>query len=720
MPASSKNFFKRIRTGDIWGGLAASAVVLPQAMAFGVALLVPFGIDSAQGAMSGLLAAALLCIASGVVGGTRGLISAPTGPGLVLLAGALATIHATGSTGSVLMLNLAVIVVMTGIFQALIGLAGGGSLIKYIPYPVISGFLTGSAILMIMSQIKPLSGNVADEAWQAWRWLPGLAAGITFLAMYLTPKYIRWLPGTIGGLIVGTIAFHIVAVMHSAPVPEAWLIGELPKLNKLSYGFSVESVNGLSWNIIIPAALALSVLAALDTLLTSVIADVTTGERHKANYEMIGQGLGQILSGLAGGMAGAGTTGATVVSVKTGGRRWAGLMAGVSFVIIILVAGKAVQVLPISVLAGIILFVAVHMIDMDIIAWLKDRHLWQDAVIAVLVIATTVFYDLMVAVGLGVVIAIILFIRSQIKAPVIHRRSTAKNMRSLHRRSAREREILEANGDRIVLYELRGNLFFATADRLYEELMPDLDAPNFIILHMRRVAQVDLTAIKFLQQIADRLNKNHGVLIFCNVHRGIGIGFNIQDVFKMMSLKDQHSHVLTFNGKDEALEYAEDMLLEELGEDTTYISDVVPLVENELCHDLKGDQLAVIEKLLTEKIIDKGEKLFSAGDAGNDLYLVMTGEIEIRLPTTTHHYKRLASYGPGTHFGELALLKPGERVADAIATHPCKLLALSRNAFTSLSHNHPDIAVRLLMNLAETTVEHQRWSTAEIQRLSEW
>lgn len=720
MQANMKNLFKQIKTGDIWGGLAASAVVLPQAMAFGVALLSPLGIDSAQGAISGLLAAAMLCIASGIAGGTRGLISAPTGPCLILLAGAMIGIHSTGATGPVLILNLAAIVVMAGIFQAILGLTGGGSLIKYIPYPVISGFMTGSAILMILSQIKPLTSPVNDEAWRMWYWLPVFAAGVTYLAMYLAPKYIRWLPNTIAGIIIGTMAFHILAVMNPVPVPDAWLIGELPKLNKLGYEIPAEYTGGLVWYTVIPAALALAVLASIDTLLTSVIADVTTGERHKASYELVGQGIGHVLSGLAGGIAGAGTTGATVVSVKTGGRRWPGLMAGIAILVIVLIAGNLVQFLPVSVLAGIILFVGVHMLDLDILAWVKDRRMWQDAGIAVLVIATTVLYDLMLAVGLGVVIAIILFIRSQIKAPVVHRRSTARSMRSLRRRSSREREILETYGDRIVLYELRGNLFFATADRLLEELIPDLDEPNYIILHMRRVAQVDLTAIKYLQQIASRLNKHHGALVFCNVHHGIGIGFNIQDVFKTMGRGNQDSHVLTFNGKDEALEYAENMLLEELGEETTHIGDFVPLSENELCRNLDEDKLRIFEKLLKEKNIDQGEKLFSAGDTSNELYLVMKGEIEIRLPTTRHHYKRLAYYGPGTYFGELGLLKSGKRVADAIATYPCNLLVLDQETFTTLGQDHPEIAVHLLKNLAEITVEHQRWSTAEIQRLSEW
>ena len=705
--------------GDIWGGLAASAVVLPQAMAFGVALYVPSGLDSAQGALAGLLGAALVCTTSGIVGGTRGLISAPTGPTLVLLSGFMVTIHGMGLAGSALLLNLAAIIIATGLFQIVIGVAGGGRLIKYIPYPVISGFMTGSAILMIISQIKPVSGGEAGELWQSWRWLPGLVAAITFLAMYLAPKVVRWLPGTIAGIIVGTVLFHILALINSAPVPDPWLIGELPKLDNIGFEINTNNFKNLVWASIIPAALALSILGSLDTLLTAVIADVITGERHNANYEMTGQGFGQILTGLSGGMAAAGTTGATIISVKTGGGRWVGLMAGISFFIIILIAGNLVKILPISVLAGIILFVAIHMIDIDIIAWLKERRMWQDAFIALLVTAITVFYDLMIAVGIGVAIAIILFIRSQIKYSIIHRHSDATQVRSLHERSSHERELIGQHGKRIKLYELRGNLFFATADRLLEELSPDLDHPNWIILHMRRVTQIDLTAIKFLEQIGSRLNKHNGVLIFCEVHSNIGIGFNMQDIFRKMSLNEDCCQVLTFTGKDDALVFAENALLDELGEKHTRVDDLVPLGKNELFHEINQEELEIIGNVLVEKTLEKGEKLFAYGDHGDELYLIMQGEIDVTLPTTRHHYKRLASYGPGTYFGELSLLKPGNRVADATATYPCKLMALNKNNFEKLKAEYPEIAVHLLMNLAETQVEQQRWSASEIQRLSE-
>ena len=261
-------------------------------MAFGVAFLSPAGIDASQGAIAGLFGAAVLCTMSGLVGATRGLISAPTGPILVLLGGALISFNEAGIASDALLSNLIMVILMTGVFQIVIGFTGGGKLIKYIPYPVVSGFLTGSAILMIMSQTDPLSGAGLDETWKNWRWLPAATALLTVFSTYYGPRIFKWLPGTIAGLVIGTLAFHLAALFNPATLPSAWLIGELPGLDSVSAGLSLASVSTLHWQIIVPAALALAILTSLDTLLTAVIADVTTGLRHNANREMIAQGIG--------------------------------------------------------------------------------------------------------------------------------------------------------------------------------------------------------------------------------------------------------------------------------------------------------------------------------------------------------------------------------------------------------------------------------------------
>ena len=511
---------------------------------------------------------------------------------------------------------------------------------------------------------------------------------------------------------------HAMAAAKHVPLPRPWMIGELPAIQAAAYEVSTSTIAAMPWTVIVPAALALAVLASLDTLLTSVVADVASGARHDSRRELMGQGVGQIATGLCGGMAGAGTTAATVVAIKSGGRRWAAVAAGLSFLALVTVAGKLGALLPISVLAGIILYVAIGMVDRDILLWIRRRRTQMDAVIAVLVAAITVSYDLMAAVGVGVTIAIILFIRREITSPVVHRRSTGRQVRSIRRRNENENQLLDHHGDRIVFFELRGNLFFATADRLFEEMLDDLDHPTWVILHMRRVSQIDFTAIRFLHQIAARLEAHGGQLLFCNVHRRMGVGKNIQDTLKQIG-SGTAPRVLTFNGKDEALEYAEDTLLQSLKCTPTRIGDAVELERNELCRYIEADEIGPLRETIYERTLRHDEALFAKGEHGDEIYIVIRGQVDIRLPTTAHHYKRLASCGPGSFFGELTLLKPGLRAADAIAVRDTQLLVLDRQGLDRLQEKYPGVASNLLRALCEIQVARLRWTSFELQRLSE-
>lgn len=716
-PATGKSRDARWQSGDLSGGLAAAAVLLPQAMAFGVALYTPAGVGAADGAYAGLVGTAVLCLASGLVGGTRALITSPTGPTLVLLSGALAALANAGLAGGALLLGLAVLIALTGVFQILIGLGGGGRLIKYIPYPVVSGFMLGSALLMVHSQLGSLSGNHDITAWVQWWWLPVAAALVTVTSAAGAGRVFAWLPGPVAGLVVGTVAFHLVAVVRGVDLPDVWMIGALPGMRAPSFE-AAAAFSTLPWHVIVPAALALSVLASLDTLLTAVVADVSTGARHHAGRELVGQGLGQIAAGVGGGMAGAGTTAATVVAATSGGRRWVAFTAGCCFVALLSVGGGIGRLLPVPVLAGIICYVAVGMIDRDMFRWIRDRRTRVDAGIACVVAMITVFYDLMIAVGVGIGIAIALFIRSEIKSPVVHRRSTGRQSRSTRQRNVRATNLLDEHGERIVLLELRGNLFFATADRLFEDMLGDLDAPKWLIVHLRRVGQIDLTAIRFFKQTASRVAAHGGELLFCNLHERFGIGDDMGSALDRIAAGGG-TGVLTFNGKDEALEYAEDALLGELDCESTRIDGAVALEDNDLCRHLDADDVRILREVVVARRLEPADTLFAAGASGAEMYIVLRGTVDIRLPTTTHHHKRLASCGPGSFFGELSMLKPGPRAADAVATQTTELLVLARDGLRQLQDSNPATAARLLRALCEIEVARLRWSSDELQRLSE-
>lgn len=708
----------RPQAGDLWGGLAAAAVVLPQAMAFGVSLLVSLGLPAASGALSGLVAASLLCLGSGLAGGTRGLISAPTGPLLILLGGTLPALQDNGNAAALLPM-LAALVMLAGLFQILIGLSGGGRLIKYIPYPVISGFMTGSGILMLLSQGRTLfAPDILASASLAW--LPMSTAAVTALAMWLLPRVLPRLPGTIGGLLAGTLFFHAAALLAPAALPAAWVIGEVPGLDSIQLPLTAATLADLPWRQLLLPALALAVLGSLNTLIVAVIADVSTSSRHHATTELTAQGVGNLLAGLCGGMAASGTTGATLVAIGSGGSRWAAAVTGLALLLLLLAGRQAGTLLPSSVLSGIILFVALRMLDRDIVAWLRQRLTRGDAAIALLVTLVTVFYDLVTAVAAGVSIAIVLFIRSQVLASVVHLRSTGRELRSVRKRSEAESRLLSEHGDDIVLYELRGNLIFATTDALLDRVSPDLDGSKCVILHLRRVQQVDLTAARLLQQLANRLQRQGGHLLVCNLHHEIGLGELAEKALREFSHDATPVPILTFNGKDEALEFAENALLHKLGQAPASAATRTSLAATDLCQAMSDEELAALQRVLKPHQLEAGSILFESGSPGASLFIVLQGEIEIRLPTTRHHYKRLAACQGGTYFGELALLSPGPRVATAIALQASELLELDAGGLAELQQAHPAAAISLLTTLARIEVQHLRWTTRELQHLSEW
>ncbi len=706
---------------DLAGGIAAAMVVLPQAMAYGVALFSLMGMSAASGALAGLVGAACLSLASGFLGGTIGLISSPTGPALALLSGVLLVLADEGVAGANLFMALVAVTVLAGLIQVAIAVSGGGKLIKFIPYPVVVGFMTGAALLMIQSQLKPVFSPLSGQAWAALNWIPFAVALATFVLMTASAKWQPKIPPTITGLIAGTLVFHALAALVSGALPEAWVVGALPELTAIEGNFSLTTLMDLPLLPVLSGALALAMLASLNTLLTSVIADLVTERRHNARRELIAQGIGQALAGIAGGIGGSATTGATVVAVSTGARRWAGATAGAMFLLLVFVFGPAGKLLPVAVLAGIIIHVAVGMIKRDMFEWLRTGRTRVDAMVAILVTIVTVAYDLVTAVGTGIVIAIILFIRSQAQVQVIHRRSTCAQRRSVRVRTEVERELLEQHGDRIVLYELRGNLFFATADRLFEEILPDLDRPAWIILHMRRAGQIDLTGIKILHQIAARLQAHGGQLLFCEVHRELDLGSDINKTLAAVDLKDGDGiDVRTFVGSDEALEYAEDALLTELDCPPAAAHERVALADNDLCQGMSPPQIAALESVLRATRAEAGQQLFAAGDAGDDLYIVMRGVVEVRLQTTRHHYKRLAKCGPGTFFGEVAFLDPGPRTADACVVESAELMVFDRDSLRQLEAQHPDAAVALLIALGKAQGQHLRHTDEEIQRMAQW
>ena len=711
------------RTGvrDILGGLAGTGVALPQSMALGVALFVSMGLEPSAGALAGLLGAAALSLTSGIAGATAGMISAPNGPVIMLLTAGLASVAAAGVTGDGLLLALIAILLLTGLLQFLLGISGGGQLIKFIPYPAVAGLVTGIGLLMILSQVKPLSGTVAAELDPVWVAVPGLVALATIAGIKFLPRLVPAIPGIISGLLVGIGLYHLVLLLAPGAVPETWVVGEIPSPDVSGFHVDFSAAGSLPWNTIVVTAVTLAVLASVDCLLTAVVADEATGERHDAGRELAAQGIGNALAGLFGGVGGGGTKGSTLVAIKTGGRRWAALVSSVTFLVLMLFLGPVGQILPVSVLAGVVIFVGFGMVEWNIVHWLRQPQTRLDGTVALLVIATTLSFGLLDGVAVGVLGSVALFLQRLVSAPVVHNRTSGKYLRSLQFRTEEESELLETHGDRIVYVELRGNLFFGTTDRLFTEMLPDLDRPVWMIINMRRVQYVDISGLHLFRQMIKRLHSHGGHMLYSNVRKSAVTKRKMHKLLLWLGEEPDLPKVKTFKSTDAALEYAENELLTELGHAPATTDQRVEADDIDILHRLKPKTREALKSVMRPLSLKRKMTVFTYGEHGDALYLVLKGEVELRLPTRVYHYKRLGKRRPGSYFGEVAFLNPGPRSATAFVTQDAELLVLDRAAIDSLAEKRQrEVGLYILYELGASMAKQLRQTNSELRRLERW
>ena len=386
--------------GDIFGGITAAVIALPMALAFGVA--------SGAGAEAGLYGAILVGLFAALFGGSPTLISEPTGPMTVVFTAVIAKLIASDPVNGMAMAFT--VVVMAGLFQILFGIMRLGKYVTLMPYTVVSGFMSGIGIILIILQIGPLLGQASPGGGviATLNNLPELLAGmrvqetvlalLTVAILFFVPARLkRYLPPQLLALVVVTLAS--IAVLGSADIRR---IGEistaLPELRMPV--FSVEQ-----WQIMLLDAVVLGMLGCIDALLTSVIADSLTRTQHNSDKELIGQGVGNVMSGLFGGLPGAGATMGTVVNIQAGARTaLSGMVRAGILLVVVLWAARLTAVIPLAVLAGIALKVGIDIIDWGFLK--RAHHLsGKGALITYGVIALTVFVDLIAAVGIGLFVA---------------------------------------------------------------------------------------------------------------------------------------------------------------------------------------------------------------------------------------------------------------------------------------------------------------------------
>ena len=468
-------------------------VALPLALAFGEA--------SGAGPIAGLWGAIFVGFFASLFGGTGAQVSGPTGPMVVVFAGVFASLGGNPALifGSV---------VLAGVLQIVFGVFKLGQFIRLVPYPVISGFMSGIGCIIIALQFARLFGHEPEGGGTipALTAIPGAVANPNFSALIIglltlgivffwPTKFSRFIPGALAALIIGTL---ISLVLTGAPI-----LGDIPVGLP---SFIVPTFSQDTFAIVLEAAFILAILGAIDSLLTSLVADNMTRTRHNSDKELIGQGVGNTVAGLFGAIPGAGATMRTVVNIRSGGEtKISGMLHSLALLSVVLSLAPLAAKIPHAVLAGILVKVGYDIID---IAYLKRAHRgprW-DLLLMVVVLGLTVFVDLITAVAVGVVLAALAFVKRLADIQLEDMGNHATN-----NTSDEENAIIEASDGHITLFEFTGPLSFGAAADLGHQVREKVrEHSSALVLDFTGLTFVDVSAARAVETIAfdaDEANK---------------------------------------------------------------------------------------------------------------------------------------------------------------------------------------------------------------------
>jgi SulP family sulfate permease len=487
LPASSRvsHFDLSNLRGDFFGGITAGVIALPLALAFGEA--------SGAGPIAGLWGAIFVGFFAAFLGGTGAQVSGPTGPMVVVFAGVFSSLSGRPEL-------VFAAVALAGLMQILLGVFRCGQYIRLVPYPVISGFMSGIGCIIIALQMSRLFGHEPDGGGT----IPALTAipravldpnfvalGIGLLTLgviFLWPKRLgKFLPAPLAALIIGTLTSLVVS---GAPV-----LGEIPTGFP---SFVMPTFSQDTFALVLEAAVILAILGSIDSLLTSLVADNMTRTRHDSERELIGQGVGNTLAGLFGAIPGAGATMRTVVNIRTGGRtRLSGMIHALVLLAVVISLAPLAAKIPHAVLAGILVKVGYDIIDFP---YLKQAHKgprW-DLLLMALVLGLTVFVDLITAVAVGVVLAALAFVKQ-----LADEQLKSFSDGGVNAPSAEEEALFKQAGGRVMVFEFAGPLSFgAAADVSHRIRETAKDKAETVILDFSRKPFMDLSAARAVESIA--------------------------------------------------------------------------------------------------------------------------------------------------------------------------------------------------------------------------
>ena len=553
-----KDYNKQQFISDATAGIIVGIVALPLAIAFGIAS----GVTPEKGILTAIIAGFIISF----FGGSRVQIGGPTGAFIIIVYN---IIQQYGTTG------LAIATIMAGVILVVMGLVKFGSLIKFIPYPVIVGFTSGIALLIFSTQVKDFFGlqinQVPSEFHEKWLayfhsfptinfYVTGIAL-LSIIIMVLWPKITHRIPGSLIAIILTTI----LVIVFKLPVDTIGSrFGEIsPNLpSPIYYQVNLTVIRNL-----IGPATVIALLAAIESLLSAVVADGMIGGRHRSNMELVAQGLANIITPIFGGIPATGAIARTATNIKNGGRTpVAGIIHSLTLLLIMLVFGSYARLIPMATLAAILIIVSYNMSE-----WRSFKFLLKSPRSDILVLLTTFFltviFDLTIAIEIGMVLSVILFMK---------RMAEVSNVNVVTRELEDAEDVVDPNSinkkqipEDVEVFEINGPFFFGAAKKFKDQMLIIEKQPKVRIIRMRNVPAVDATGLRALKDFYNDAKKHKIHLILSGVHTQPLYALTQAGIFDLFGEENILGNI------DDALDRAREILgLEKLGRPEDFIPSV--------------------------------------------------------------------------------------------------------------------------------------------------
>jgi SulP family sulfate permease len=735
------------------GGISTTLMSFPVSMTYGAIAFLPFGFEYMPlGSIAGIFGAIISSILLAPVGSTSVLASGPRAASILIFSALCAQLLTQDQLFGPTDNKMAVILVigffamaLAGVVQTVAGLLRFGTLVKYIPFPVVSGFVNASVVLIILGQVWALLGmDRLSSFWLIFQnmdlinplaFLPGLGALVSIL---LVKKISSKIPAPLIGLLGGTGIYFSLQTLFPAQNfgnTLASLADWVPLMPLLSdFEWFLRGSNFATTLVyVLPAALSMALMSSFDTVFSQASLDESTEKRTDANREMIANGIGNIVSPIFGGLNNSGGMNRTKPALELGiTSPWLHMYAGVVLFIAVVSLSPYVDLIPQAAIAGMVIYVVCNSFNMWPIEALKtlevsrlseQKDIVLNVVVSLIVVLVALSISLIAAVATGTILAVVLFVarsgRSIIgqvaRGPFLHSRKVW---------NSRREKVLQENASQIALVRIQGVVFFGTSDGL-EDKIEDLidDGVNHLILDMKRVRDLDISGARAMIRLRKKLRKRRGDLFFSYVKREYRHNDSNHseeerrrhsedsEIWRTMlstGLAEDEDDPTFFYDNENALDHCERYFIEQhmptLEKKTKVLGHPVGIIRH-----LSREDLKQLRPHLRRKTFTKDTVIFEQGATADAGYFLASGSVDIRLEVNEmDDTKLLESLTPGTVFGEMAILAAGARSARAVAAEDSICYLLDTSAFAELAKVAPQTSVNLLNGLCLIFVKRLR------------